>query len=567
MKTKLLPLFLLSVILILAAVSAATFAISSPTPSPLSKASTDTSLIVTNRGPETINLQVILPATIDDGKGHSIIITSLSTLTFNNLATNQNTGAINITYSGDLTNFKIGEFTSNIIINAAQAGNSTNSLSQQVPLKFLNTFCKLKENTTTGLSISSVDISNADGDDTEWGPLDEITIKVKVENTGTERISGVDFEIGLYDSNGKNVIKNMDNLNNKKIDIGTVNEDKEKTGQFTFKIPADFDEDNYLLVVKAYKSGKEAELCTSFSSDFDSGYFQTISGIRETDSEKQVVVTNIITSPEETAKCSDRVQISADVVNIGDEDFNDQFKVTLYNKELGVNLQKTITEDLNSGDSKNVDFEFDVPKNITEKSYDLEFRTYYDYDEGDSYNEVSDEKFIKTIKILGNCNVGPSATGSKLQITAELDPETPDAIAGKQVVITSTLKNIGDTETKYSISVYGNSAWSNVVSINPQTVTLSPGESSDVSIVLAVDNEAQGDKEFSIRAAYGPANEKAFEQKVALTITASQAQFGSIQDHLKRNWFIYLIIIVNIILIIAIIMVIRRMISPRRDYE
>ena len=110
--------------------------------------------------------------------------------------------------------------------------------------------------------------------------------------------------------------------------------------------------------------------------------------------------------------------------------------------------------------------------------------------------------------------------------------------------------------------------WESLVSIDPQTVTLSPGQSKDASILLNVDQAAQGDKEFTIRAVYGTAGDKAVEQKVSLSIAKSQAtDYQAVVNHFKNNWFIYLIVLVNVILIIAIIIVIRRMVSSPKEYQ
>lgn len=575
MKTKIISSILLSVIVVLTLVNALPSA-TSTTPATFTKTVTQSSFILTNTFATPVNFKINnLPLTLTDPKSNSIVITTPQ-ITYNNVASGANTGNIILTYTGDTTNFIVGTYTGNILVTVIDSSNPNNTITMNVPVTFTNTFCKSGDNESTGISISEVNIKNNDGDDTDWKPLDSIDIKVKVDNSG-DKVSSVYVELGLIDVNGKNVIGTVENLNNKKISLGSISSDKDKTAEFKFNVPSDFNEEDYKLVVKAYKSGNEATICTSSSSDLDNSIYQTVSGARETDAARQVVVTNIVTSPEETVSCGDKVQISGDVVNIGDTDYSDQFKVTLYNKDLKVNLEQVITQDLNQGDSYNVDFEFDVPQDAAEKSYNLEFRTNYDYDTNDNtYGEQSANKFIKTIKVLGNCqgsttdNTGTGTTPStnipQLKISAELDPETPEAIAGKQVIVRSTLKNTGTTPSSYNIAIVGNTAWSNILSVDPQVVTLAPGESKDVNIVLALDPAAQGDKEFSVRALYGAANDKAIEQKVALTITkgSSSTTSGStsaIADHFKRNWFIYLIIIVNIVLIVAIIAVIRRMLS------
>lgn len=547
-----------------AAVSAANFTISATTPVSFTKTNTQTSFSVTNNGPAAANIVITLPSTISDGNSHSITLSTLSQLNYN-LGAGQNTGAINIIYSGDTTLFKVGESTANVVITATDAANSSSIVTQNIPLKFLNNFCKYGEN-NSDLEISEVSINNKDGDDTEWSPLDEITIQVDVDNNGDDNIKDVIIELGIIDSNGKNIVNDLEGLNDKKLDLGTINDGDSKSDEFTFKVPSDFKEETYLVVIKAYKDGKESQICTAHASDLSNNYYESIDGIRETEEENQVVVNDIKLSPEITAKCGEKVQVTGNIVNIGDTDYEDQVKVTLYNKELNLDKEQIIREDLSQGDSTGFDFEFDIPTTAAEKSYTLEFRTYYEYNSGDSYDIISDEKFLQTIKVQGDCLASPTDNKPKVQISAELDPETPEAIAGKQVMIQSTIRNTGDVQNTFAVSVYGNSAWSSLVSIAPESVTLKAGESKQVSIVLNIDKEAVGEKELTIKASSGTVST---EQRVALDVVKSNLQFTSIINHFKSNWFIYLIILVNLVLIIAIIIVIKRMVSParRRDLD
>ncbi|MAG02661.1 hypothetical protein CMI42_04960 [Candidatus Pacearchaeota archaeon] len=421
-------------------------------------------------------------------------------------------------------------------------------------------FCKEGEQ-GTDLSISDVKIDNNDGDDEEWSPLDEVEIKVTVDNDGDERIKDVHVEIGLFDQTGKNVIKDMDDLDDEEIDLGSIKDGKDDTATFTFIIPADFEDDKYKLVVKAYsKDLKEENLCVSHSSDLSDGFFQEIDGQREEDEEKHIIFDNIKVSPS-PAQCGELVQITGEIFNIGEDDHLDQVRVTMFNSDLKINDERIVRQDFDQGDSEVIDFELNIPSNAEEKIHVLEFRTYYDYDDGDDvYDIVSDDKFTASLRVEGNCGV---STEKDVQITAELDSETPQAVAGQQVVVNAILRNTGKEETTYAVGVNGISSWARQVSIEPQIITLSPGESKEASIALSVNNDVSGDQELSIKAAFDGVTK---EQKVVLSVNskAQPAQIGPVVDHLRNNWFIYLIILVNTILIIAIILVIRSMVSPSR---
>jgi len=420
-------------------------------------------------------------------------------------------------------------------------------------------FCKYGEQ-GTDLEITDVKIDNNDGDDEEWSPLDEVTIEVEVTNNGDEKLKDILVELGLFDSEGKNIVKDLDDLDDEEIDLGSIKSDDEDIAVFSFTIPADFESENYKLVIKAYSDDNdvgEDNLCVAQNSDFNEDYYQLINGEREEDEEKHVIFDNIRISPS-IAQCGERVQLTGEVFNIGDEDYEDQVKVTLFNKELGLNLEQVVREDLDWGESEVIEFEFDIPTGIDERLYTLEFKTYYDYDEDDdTYDIESEDKFISTLRVEGNC--AQEAKGA--QITAELDSETPEAIAGKQVIINANLKNTGDAETTYTVSVSGYNSWSELVSLEPQIFSLAPRESKEVNIVLTLNSAIEGNKEFTIKASYGEQ-----ENKIPVILPVSsevEPQLGPAVEHIRNNWFIYLIVVVNIILIIAIILVIRSMVAPR----
>ncbi len=568
MKQKILSLFFLTAILSLTFVSAATFTITTTTPADLTKSRTNTSFLITPnlQNSTTINIAVTLPQQINDSKGNVINLNSPFVIPpFTGISNGQTQGPVPISYAAGTVpaNFIIGKYTVNAIITAIDTANTNNTLTQNVPINFINDFCNNGEN-GTDLSISRVDINNEDGDDTEWKPLDSIIVKVEVSNDGTERVKEVFVELGLIDSDGKNIIKNMDDLTNRKISIGSISDGKDSTKEFRFKVPFDFNEENYKLVVKAYSDDVgQKNLCTAHSSDLDNNFYNLISGTRETDENKQVIVTNTILSPE-LGQCGDKIQLSGEVANIGDTDYEDKVKITLFNKELGINSFDEISTDLEQGDSSPFSFDFDISATAAEKTYTLEMRTYYDYDTGDNtYNLDSDETFTKVIKVQGNCKTTSTIpTIAEPAISAELDSSTPEAIAGKDVLIVATIRNNDKKDVTYTVSVSDNTGWSSLVSVEPKTITIPAGQSSDATITLKIDNDAQGDNDFTIKATYGDNLVKQYRGSV--TVTKSQAALDSIAKHFQNNWYIYLIVLVNLILIIAIIAVIRKMIKPRK---
>ncbi|MBS3080030.1 putative S-layer protein [Candidatus Pacearchaeota archaeon] len=560
MKHKIITASLLTVFLTLAFITA-THTVA-PTSLKFTEPTTSLNLILTPpTGNQTHTYQITFPQIAQDNQvfidftssGDITDINSAQTIT---ISANVNYDEISVgkTYSG---NIEIVEFDSN---------NTLTNDKIILPISFIGSFCSDGE-IGTDLEIRNVDMKNSDGDDDEWSPLDEIEIEVEVSNRGDEKLSDVFVELGLFDENGRDITRDLDSLDDEQIDLGSIKDGDKETALFKFTIPADFEDGNYKLVVKTFSDDSalgEDMLCVSRSSDLSHDFYQTISGERETDEDRHVIFSNIKVEPS-PAQCGETVQLTGEVANIGDEDYEDQVKVTLVNSELKLNLEKIVRGDLDEGDSELVDFDFVVPKNAQEKSYTLEFRTYYDYDEdNDEYDITSDRRFTQQLTVEGNCleeELPPTTEVKDVVITAQLDPETPEAIAGKQVVINANLKNTGTKQTNYILSVTGNTEWSNLVSIDPQILILAPGESREANVVLNILPTASGEKTFSIKTSFDGMTK---EQKVTILIGQTQEpQIGPIIEHIRNNWFIYLIIVVNIILIIAIILVIRSMVAPK----
>ena len=391
------------------------------------------------------------------------------------------------------------------------------------------------------------------GDKNDWYLTDEIEVEVRVRNNNADdKIRDVNVAWGLYDkSTGNFVIDDEEkgfNLDQK----GDSNDDKTIT--FTFVLdPADFDtefsESDFAFFIKAYSDdlGEDVQCTSTVERDIT---------IRK---DNDFVVLDNIALLSDTVPCKGFLEGQFDIWNIGDSD-EDDVSVRIVNTELGIDEKIEIgTLDV-LDDKKSVKFSLTIPQNAQEKSYTLDLSVLDEY--GDVFesddNDLS-EFTSKAFEVTGNCQATATTTG--LVITAALDAQTPQAIAGKQVVIKANLKNTGTSSATYVVSVEGNSAWSSLGAIDPQTVTLNSGESKDISVILNINSDVSGDKEFTISANN---NGQVSQQRVVLSVVAqSQQQLGPFAENLRENWFIYVIILVNLILIIAIILVVRRMLSPR----
>jgi len=371
----------------------------------------------------------------------------------------------------------------------------------------------------------AVDIANkGNGEDDEWLPLDTIEIEVefdnnKVSSNGAYDLNDLTFELGIFDSVGKNVAGDMIWISEDedKFEFGDVDEGDDAKHVFEFRInPAEFSADgNYKVKLKAFPSGQEATYCIAQSSDLTSfgtsKYEADISINLPSDDEAVVVDSETLPLPA-TAQCEDEVTFSADIWNIGDRDFEDQIMITLFNSELGVSENKTITGDLDQGEMTQVAFTFNIPAGVDEKIYNLDMKTYYDWDADNSeYDEVSAETFNFPLTISGNC-VPPQLT-----VSASLES---GGKAGESLVVKSTITNTGTESETYTFALSGYSDWASNAKVN-NTLTLAVGQSGDVWVTLDVDRKADGDKTFNIES-YSSEGELLKTQPVQVGIEGKQ---------------------------------------------
>ncbi len=534
MNSKLLSLFLLTAILSLAMISAANFTLSKTSLNFINADNTETFTITPTNTTSTTYTFITPVIADDDGVTIPITVTpspatatGLTPITITVSSTvNYNKLSIGKTYSGDLR------------ITDNNAENAT------IALSFTKSFCELGDK--GDLEVRGIDFQvSGFGDDDEWYLTDEITVDVDVKNTGNDDVDNVVLSWALLDKDTGDII-----VDDEENDIDIKDRDTE-TFTFTFTVdPDDFDTDilgdDFAFIVKAYSDDQGEDLQCGFKEE-------TIKLIVDNNF---VILNNIQFT--ETVPCGEISELTAEIWNIGDDDQQD-VSVKVVNTELGIN-ELVDAGDIDSLENKKLRADIKIPANAKEKSYDLKL-VVLDEDSDVFENDNDDtSEFNLILKVEGNCK--PIESAASALITAELDSETPNAVPGKQVIIKANIKNTGDSETTYTISVTGNTEWSSLSAIDPRAITLDAGESKDISIYLDIDKDATGEKEFTIKASY---DGKITEQKVALALESGAASQDVVLNHLRNNWFIYVIAIVNIILIIAIIAVVRSIVrSPSR---
>ena len=515
---------------------------------------------------------------ITEAPAISTAITQSLSATQNGLLNVSNVGNkalnnINLSWSGDFNltfssnNFGLGAGTSSIVtvtsplnLSALDFGRNTatvtaKDLNENVQASSTFTidkgFCKAGE-IGTNLTIRDISIDNEDGDDEEWKILDEITIEVDVENDGSTDIKDVIVELGLFDSKGKNKADDLkfqgDNEDDEeKIDLGKINDDDRETAIFQFRIPADFDDGSYKLAIKVYSDDeKEENLCVDSADDFSDDFFEDIDVERESDDDKIIVVDDLEINPKKVT-AGDKVVITFDVFNIGDDEDQDKVQVNIISTALGLNVEEVI-KNLDSGDGESVEVIFTVPSSVKDGEYTISVDADYEYNSNKGkYTEQSDETWNVILEVFG----GTSLTEAFVDVTAELDADS-EAKAGEEMVIKATIKNSGNETETFVVDAKGFDSWATLSSVSDRIFTLNAGEIKDVEFTFDVDKDASGEETFNIETIAG---EKTDVREVAVNVEGKRSLTSGIKSLFGGSSLIWVIAAINIILIVLIIVV------------
>ena len=429
-----------------------------------------------------------------------------------------------------------------------------------------DSYCSNEPQNDSDLTLN-VDIKNkGNGEDAEWLPLDVIEIVVEFENDINDAdLNDVVFELGLFETGStSNIAEDMIWISEdeNEVEVGDVDEGDKGSHTFEFRIdPAEVESGSYVLIIKAYPDGDETEMCIDYSSDLtdgdfgDSVYYAEIDITKEGDDGKMVIVdVDALPTPLE-AFCGQQVTLTTPIYNIGDQDFEDQIKATLNSAELGVNLEEVIVGDLDSGDSTEATFVFNIPSNAKEQQYILKMATFYDYDEeDDKYKEQSDSTFDTHLKVEGNC-----ISDSTVSIAAVLES---GGKAGSELTVKSTITNTGSKTQNYTLTASGYTDWASSAVLDSTIVTLKAGESKDVLITLDVKKDAEGEKLFNIDAV--GENEDLLTQTVSVAIEKAGFSLPGLTGEAIFDNKLLIFGLFNIILILAIIIVVVKLMKSKR---
>ena len=197
--------------------------------------------------------------------------------------------------------------------------------------------------------------------------------------------------------------------------------------------------------------------------------------------------------------------------------------------------------DIDSFDSKKLNFEFQIPEGIAEKQYKVTLKV---YDEDDDIYENSDNDESTNylaFDVSGNCVVVPNAN-----VLASLES---GGRAGSEMEVKATVTNTGSVQETFTIEAADYSDWAELVSIEPASVIVPKASTKDVILTFMVNSDASETETFNL--VLTDSTGAALTQPIGVTVERGFSLKGSLGD----NAYIWGIALANIVLILIIIFV------------
>ncbi|MGK0209547.1 MAG: hypothetical protein ACI83O_000825 [Patescibacteria group bacterium] len=450
---------------------------------------------------------------------------------------------------------------------------STNAVIETKTITFTatvssQTYCEMEGFSENGtLKIDAFEINNkGDGDDDQWGLLDEIEIIVDVENRDQDdAVKNVRVEIKILDKNGVDVTNDFD-FDDEEIKLGKINDDDVEVATFRIdELPVNIDQESYTIYVRAYSSSDEAAQCVSEGNDLkDYGSENSYVEIDvDNDFDEGVIVK--FDSPSMLATCgSKNLELSFDVYNVGDGK-EDKVLVDVRNSALDI-YEQIVIDNFRDGKKKTLTYFFDVPADAEEGAYSLTVNTFFDYDDDDDsdefdefdYDQNSDDDMDVNYYVkldVENCATNDNKPGVFARLVTE------SVVVDSPVEISVSVTNANLESGTYSISLSGVSGWSESATVTPSSLQLAGGESRDVTVSFVPVTE--GVQQFAVNV-NGPG--VSASQDVSLSVDSVESSvasafgdwnfsFGS-GDGNYTSWLVTGLVILIIFIFLLILIVI-----------
>lgn len=398
------------------------------------------------------------------------------------------------------------------------ASNITLSRSFSFDLNVKQNYC---ENGNRGDKLR-IDVSEPDNGD-DFYPGETITVSLNVENRDNDAVDFV-IETELFD------LTDGESIEDASLDDG-LDEDEDNDYDLEIKAPYSIDPSHdYVINVKVYEDGSEEDECR-----------QDSISIELKKRTHDIVVDK--KSFSSILSCGAPLGLTLKVANAGKEDEED-VKVIVSNTALNLNSQ--LTKDIDEGDYENYYFN-DILPIVAPGNYTLDIKIDYEYDT--VYDTVS-------------IQLGPGCVSQRKDVSLSILQQGTAAV-GQDAIIKATVTNTGTARTRYTISVSDYTNWGSLVRIEPTSLDLDAGQSSDVFITFRPNENASSINSFKIKAAFDTSSKS---QDASLTLASKQTTipssfFEQLSFELKRNPGLFILNIVLVIIVIVLIVIAAR---PRR---
>ncbi len=299
------------------------------------------------------------------------------------------------------------------------------------PLTSSYEFCENATSENELEIIEIIDLAQNDEENWEWGPTEQVTVRVEVENKNfTER----NFQVELFFIDEDQVIKNITTDNTNLIKTISLEEDISETLNFSFQLDNPSN-DIYHLHAKLSDPNDE-NICTSLKAT-SSSTEATIT----IEQEEKIVVVREVTGPVNTTTGS-LVEYTVEVINLGNTE-EERVMVIIYNANFNLREEKEIIG-LKSEALKIVTFNFTIPSTTTSQQENILFSTEYDYsNETGHYYQSSAKAKIFSIQINSGNN-----TETQTNPTEETQNQT--GISQNQTNATQNQTEIFQNQTEES---------------------------------------------------------------------------------------------------------------------
>ena len=340
----------------------------------------------------------------------------------------------------------------------ARGTNSTYSLnataSSTADFDVLYRYCVANRSTSR---ISIYEITNReDIDDEEFDALDELTIKVKVENEDDEedRVAVVNAVL-VHDYSEVD-----DTEVEKSVEISS---DNSKTVTLNMTIPVDVEEGVYFLYIKAYDDDS-SKYCDQ----------EVIEFIIDKSSTHKVIPYELSVEPTNVS-CGGLFTVKGKIGNIGSYD---EDSVKLVYSDGWTTSTKTFNS-FDEGETGEFEFSSAVAANATEGAKSFTLTLSYYYDDNDNEYQRTDSESFSLFSVAGNCIRESS------NVSFSTETATPQVFTGTQSEVRILVSNSGTIKQNYTVEIPTASVnWALVNSISPSSFELEAGASRYVSVKL-----------------------------------------------------------------------------------